>query len=162
VAVALVSAVLTVGALLAWHTFSKNRHATAPSAVVAVKDPHASSESTEAAPLVEQPQDIGPLTTLPEGIYTGFLQGVLVDRDVPLALISQPQEGRIVLALGLDGWVPTPALLSDEEGQQNTLTFRANGLILRFNRDMSSTGLIGSVTDVVSGEIGVWKVTKTS
>jgi hypothetical protein len=161
VAIAFLSALLTIGVLLAWHTFTKER--TPSKTVVATSTkPAERGEDSANTPKEEPEQYAGPLSEMPEGIYTGVLQGIIPGRDIPLALISRPEEGGIVLALGLEGWVPTPALVSEEAGQENTLTFRSNGLILRFNRELPSAQITGTVVDVVTGETGTWKVAKSS
>jgi hypothetical protein len=79
-----------------------------------------------------------------------------------MAIISRPADGGIVLALGIEGWVPTLALTSTDGTDGDTLTFRSNGLILRFNRELSSAEITGTVVDVVTGDTGVWKIAKSS
>jgi serine/threonine protein kinase len=161
VAIAFLSALLTIGVLLAWHTFTKERTPSKTVVATSIK-PAERREDSPSTPQDETEQYAGPLSEMPEGIYTGVLQGIIPGRDVPLALISRPDGGGIVLALGLEGWVPTQALVSEEAGQENTLTFRSNGLILRFNQELSSAQITGTVMDVVTGETGTWRVAKSS
>jgi serine/threonine protein kinase len=160
-AIASISALFTIGGLLAWHTLTNNR--AAPKTVVATSiNPSSAEVQPDTLPPEGSAPYSGSLTQMPEGIYTGVLKGILPGDAVPLALISRPDGEGIVLALGLEGWVPTLALTSEDADQENTLTFRANGLILRFNRELSSAQITGTVIDVVTGETGTWQVAKRS
>ena len=53
----------------------------------------------------------------------------------------------------------TVTLATDETSAAEGPTFRANGLILKFNQESSSAEITGTVIDVVSGEAGTWKIT---
>lgn len=163
VGVALLSALLTIGVLLTWHTLTKK--GTTKQAVVAarVEKSDVAETSSPAAPSDEAEKvDLASLAELPAGIYTGALRGLLPGGDIPMAIISRPADGGIVLALGIEGWVPTLALTSTDGTDGDTLTFRSNGLILRFNRELSSAEITGTVVDVVTGDTGVWKIAKSS
>ena len=52
----------------------------------------------------------------------------------------------------------TVTLPTEETGAAEGPTFRANGLILKFNQESSSAAITGTVIDVVTGEAGTWKI----
>jgi hypothetical protein len=164
--VALLSAVVTVGALLAWHSLSG---ASAPNSA-SQEIPPQEQDSTVAQDGTLSSNDQRPevelgtvgLHSLPEGLYTGTMRGLLPAGDIPLAFISRPDVGGVVLALGIEGWTPVTASTSEKESSLESTTFRSNGLILQFNRELSSDKITGTVIDVVTGESGVWSVEKTS
>jgi len=164
--VALLSAVVTVGALLAWHSLSGAAKPNRKN-VVQVSDMHADADPADAAlSAAEQQVDsaLGSegLHTLPEGFYTGVVRGLLPFGDIPLAFISRPDVGGVVLALGIEGWIPSLASAEEKDNSPLATTFRSNGLILEFNRELSSDKITGTVRDVVTGETGEWSVEKTS
>jgi serine/threonine-protein kinase len=166
VAVALLSAVVTVGGLLAWHSLSGSF---TPSDQNALQVSSAQSDSAnidESSSTTDQElvADVGSdgLHTLPEGLYTGAVRGLLPVGDIPLALISRPDVEGVILALGLDGWVPSTANTAEKDNDPQSTTFRSNGLILQFNRELRTDKITGTVTDVVTGETGTWSVEKTS
>jgi serine/threonine protein kinase len=164
--VALLSAVITVGALLAWHSFSG-----ASAAKLASQEPPPQEQDSAVAQdgtLADTEQkvelDLGTigLHGLPEGLYTGTMRGLLPAGNIPLAFISRPDLGGVVLALGIEGWTPVTASATEKESSPQSTTFRSNGLILQFNRELSSDKITGTVIDVVTGEAGVWSVERTS
>lgn len=164
--VALLSAIVTVGALLAWHSLSQPRTRTGLQSVSASDQQLAQESSGRIETSAEEHPDPSVtsehLHSLPEGLYTGVLRGLLPFGDIPLAFMSRPDVEGTVLVLGLEGWVPTVANTADKEPVANATTFRANGLILQFNRELSSDKITGTVLDVITGETGVWSVERTS
>lgn len=164
VAVALFSAVVTVGGLLAWHSLSSHKvRSQSPAAQVAtdeLKPPGAHANQQE--PSSDDPASVDSLLSLPQGFYTGIVRGLLPGNDVPLAFISRPEIGGVVLMLGVDGWLPTLITSDGNPESYNSPTFRSNGQILKFNREMSSDKITGTVTDMVTGDSGTWSVEKTS
>jgi serine/threonine protein kinase len=164
--VALLSAIATVGALLAWHSVSQTRAKNSVQIVSAsdqqLPDDSSGGIETTAQELTNTNATSENIHSLPEGLYTGVMRGLLPFGDIPLAFISRPDVGGTVLVLGLEGWVPTVAHSADKEPNPQATTFRTNGLILQFNRELSSDKITGTVLDVITGQTGVWSTEKTS
>lgn len=94
---------------------------------------------------------------LPQGSYVGALKGILPNQIVPLLLVSNPQTSELVLILGVDGWIPaTSSVVQDDGSFVDAPTFRSNGMILKFNGELSEGKITGTFTDMVTGESGVW------
>lgn len=94
---------------------------------------------------------------LPEGHYVGALKGLLPDQITPLLLVSTPQNHELVLIVGVDGWIPATSVVVQDDGSfVDAPTFRSNGIILRFNGELSAGQITGTFTDMVTGESGVW------
>jgi serine/threonine protein kinase len=95
--------------------------------------------------------------SLPEGRYVGALKGLLPDQVTPLLLVSNPETSELVLILGVDGWIPAATTVLQDDGSfVDAPTFRSNGIILRFNGELSEGQITGTFTDMVTGESGVW------
>jgi serine/threonine protein kinase len=161
-AVTLVSTIFTIGAILAWSSFSKKPSADSPTTQGNTETEN--SETLTASGQVEEPQSSpDAVLALSKGFYAGAIRGLFPGRDIPLALISdQTLGGGVVLILGIEGWAPSKVALPATNPDQSSATFRSNGLILQFNRELSSDKITGTVLDVVTGETGVWSVEKTS
>jgi serine/threonine protein kinase len=160
IAVAGLSAVLTIGSLMAWNTLfdsgkRSERGALASTTSTSQIDSSQEPDSHQA----EDGQTALSLRKLPEGIYTGSVSGLIPGATVPLAIISQPQEDKMILMLGVEGWLPATATLStDGETETSPITFRSNGIILRFDQELASREITGNIVDVVTGETGRWKL----
>jgi len=165
VGVALAFALLTVGGMYGYHHLfkkgskSKINATNLPATTVNSEN---SEPDTSAGSDGDQNQSPAvPLRELPEGLYPGTIQGLFAGAPVPMALIVDPKQQQLALLIGLDGWTPATAPLSSENGLESEgPTFRANGLILKFNQESSSGSITGTVIDVVSGDTGTWKLTK--
>ncbi len=96
------------------------------------------------------------LHTLPQGVHSGIIEGVFPKENTPLAFLSNPKLGTLTLIVGAPGWVPTEIKTQKDSG--NEYIFRTNGLILKFNQEMSSATITGTVTDVVTGKSGSWVI----
>lgn len=112
----------------------------------------------------ETTQKVTPfVSSLIEGIYSGTLQGLIPNSDTPVLLVSIPQSHKLVLILGIEGWIPAEASTLAEDGSLiESPTFRSNGVLLRFNGELSSGEIIGKFTNILSGESGFWNVKRTS
>lgn len=130
--------------------------------------PATAVESTEQAPPPAAeptlPTPSGPfMELLQEGTYTGTLDGLVAGNRVPMMLLASPSERKLVLFVGVDGWLPVETSMVAEDGSLITSpTFRSNGVILKFKGELSSGEIIGTFTDMVSGETGVWNVKQAS
>lgn len=106
------------------------------------------------------PQKVAPaLKSLSHGIHSGLVRGLLPQGDVPLAFISNPTKHTITLLFGVPGWLPTEISTSTPSGSPSQeYIFRSNGLILKFNQEMPSATITGTVTDIVTGTTGSWVI----
>lgn len=100
------------------------------------------------------------LLNLPEGRHTGTVSGLSLGEAIPMLVISKPKEEKVILMLGIDGWTPAVADSSsqNEDTESDGLTFRSNGLILKLKRVSSEGEISGTLSDVVSGDTGKWKI----
>jgi serine/threonine protein kinase len=150
--VAGVSALLTVGVLSMVSVPSGKRQlstATRPN----VQEPVLAAPVEEVS--ADSPNSF--FQSLPEGRYVGALKGLLPDLVTPLLLVSNSQSNELVLILGVDGWIPAATTVVQEDGSfVDAPTFRSNGIILRFNGELSEGQITGTFTDMVTGESGVW------
>jgi serine/threonine protein kinase len=150
--VAGVSAILTV-ALISIFSGSGNKQPRA-------KQPRPTTQEQAPAPAAAEVSAESPnsfFQSLPEGRYVGTLKGLLPEQLTPVLLISTPQTHELVLILGVDGWIPATTTVVEEDGSfVDAPTFRSNGIILRFNGELSAGQITGTFTDMVTGETGVW------
>lgn len=166
VLVAGLSALITIGSLLAIHTLSGGSPSSdSTKNSIALSTVDTDSSATENAGM-EASEPLDPSATtgmkLTSGVYSGVVRGLLPGADIPIALISRPGDAGLVLALGIEGWAPTAGSIPSGERAEDTATFRSNGLVLSFERELSSNEITGTVTDMVTGDTGVWIVTKHS
>jgi serine/threonine-protein kinase len=166
VLVAGLSACITVGGLLAWHSLAGRSNHSMPVAQSTSADRGDSAHQDGTISEEESSDSTDSTATtamaLTQGIYGGVIRGLFPGPDVPLALIARPNDSGLVLALGMEGWVPTAGVSGSGEHAETTATFRSNGLVLSFERELSSNQITGTVTDMVTGDTGVWVVTKHS
>ena len=150
--VAGVSALITVTVLSTLSGSSTKKLPTKPSHTATQEQPIApTSEETSA----DSPNSF--FQALPEGQYVGALKGLLPDQVTPLLLVSTPETHELVLILGVDGWIPASSVVVQDDGSfVDAPTFRSNGIILRFNGELSGGQITGTFTDMVTGESGVW------
>lgn len=151
--VAGVSALITVGVLsLASGSSGKKQISTAHHSDTQEQLPAAPSEEDVSA---DSPNSF--FQSLPEGRYVGALKGLLPNQVTPLLLVSNPQTHELALILGVDGWIPaTTTIVQDDGSFVDAPTFRSNGIILRFNGELSEGQITGTFMDMVTGESGVW------
>lgn len=96
------------------------------------------------------------LHTLPPGVHSGLIKGVFPKENTPLAFLSNPSNQTLTLIVGAPGWIPTE--IKTGKNHSNEYIYRTNGLILKFNQEMSSATITGTVTDVVTGKSGSWVI----
>jgi serine/threonine protein kinase len=163
IGVALTFALLTIGSLYGYHALTGST-AKAEKNTQSADIPVEVAADTDSAPQVaeQEADDASPaplLRDLAQGTYSGMIQGLFPGRYVPMALIADPQQHRVTLLLGLEGWLPATVSLDPEVTPETEgPTFRSNGLILKFNQESSSSAITGTVIDVVTGEAGTWKL----
>jgi hypothetical protein len=100
---------------------------------------------------------------IPEGTYVGHIDDLIPGVRAPVTLISKPLQRQIVVIFGIAGW--TPALVSTESEYNtpsSTLVIRSNGMILYVTGELSSDTIVGGFTNAVTGESGIWRVSKLS
>jgi hypothetical protein len=97
------------------------------------------------------------------GTYAGNIQGVLPGVISPLALISRPEHNELVVVIGIEGWSPaTVSTLSDGDTPSSTVVVRSNGVVLNLTGTTSPDEIIGTFSNAITGESGVWRVRKSS
>lgn len=106
------------------------------------------------------PEQVAPaLASLPLGIHSGIVRGLFPQGDIPLAFVSNPKKHSITLIFGVPGWLPTEYSTATPAGSPaQEYVFRSNGLILKFNQQMPSATITGTVTDIVTGTTGSWAI----
>jgi hypothetical protein len=100
---------------------------------------------------------------IPEGTYVGHIDDLIPGVRAPITLISKPAHRQIVVIVGIAGW--SPALVSttpEPSAPSSTLAIRSNGLILYVTGELSSDTIAGTFNNAVTGESGVWRVSKLS
>ncbi len=98
-----------------------------------------------------------------EGTYVGHIDDLIPGVRAPVTFISKPLHRQVVVIVGIAGW--TPALVSTEpepNAPSSTLVIRSNGLILYVTGELSSDTIVGTFNNAVTGESGIWRVSKLS
>jgi serine/threonine protein kinase len=100
---------------------------------------------------------------IPEGTYVGQIDDLIPGVRAPITLISKPQNRQLVVIVGIAGW--SPALVStnpEPNAPSSTLAIRSNGMILYVTGELSSDTISGTFNNAVTGESGIWRVSKLS
>ncbi len=100
---------------------------------------------------------------IPEGTYVGHIDDLVPGVRAPVTIISKPLNRQLVVIVGIAGW--TPALVSTEpepNAPSSTLVIRSNGMILYVTGELSSDTIDGAFNNAVTGESGIWRVSKLS
>jgi serine/threonine protein kinase len=146
------SALLTVAIFSMLSGTSRSKQVTAPRPAKEIEQP--ALPKTEDIP-ADYPNSF--FQNLPQGSYVGALKGLLPNQITPLLLVSNPQTSELALILGVDGWIPATSSVVEEDGSfVDAPTFRSNGMILKFNGELSDGKITGTFTDMMTGESGVW------
>jgi serine/threonine protein kinase len=112
-------------------------------------------ESTESAPFQ--------FPHIPEGTYVGHIDDLIPGVRAPITIISKPLHRQLVFIVGVAGW--TPELVStkpESNAPSSTLVIRSNGMILYVTGELSSDTIDGAFNNAVTGESGIWRVSKLS
>lgn len=122
--------------------------------------PVTSDKTTGAPNKSALPKQLAPaLESLPLGIHSGVVRGLFPQGDVPLVFVSNPTKRTLTLIFGVPGWLPTESSTITATGSPTQeYIFRSNGLILKFNQEMPSATITGTVTDIVTGTTGSWAI----
>lgn len=161
--IGLVSAVLTIVVLVAYETISSSHSPSASDSTSAPSDSSSepSNDTTSNPNSNEADTAMLSLLDLPAGRYSGVMDGILPNTTAPLLLIVTPESHEMVLLLGLEGWAPARASMVNQDGSLvESPTFRSNGFILKLNGELSSSGITGTFTDMITGQTGVWTAKK--
>lgn len=94
------------------------------------------------------------LATLPAGVYTGTVTGVIPSRTLPLTLISDGKQ-ELTILLGIEG--AAPLTISREQAPKG-FRYMVGGLVLRFNPSEDTKQLGGTVENLIGREKGEWSV----
>ncbi len=100
---------------------------------------------------------------LPAGTYSGSIQGVLPGTTSPLALIVRPEQNTVTVVVGIEGW--TPATVSTEVDPEDTapeIVVRSNSVLLNMTGEVSNNEVVGTFSNAITGETGVWSAKKIS
>lgn len=130
--------------------------------VASTEDPTRDKTGTEA------PEDSTATTPfqfphIAEGTYVGHIDDLIPGVRAPVTLISKPLHRQVVVIVGIAGW--TPALVSTDpepNAPSSTLVIRSNGMILYVTGELSSDTIDGTFNNAVTGESGIWRVSKLS
>ncbi len=120
----------------------------------------ASNEGSSASPLPEYQGEELNFPALPYGMFAGKVSNVLPGVESPLTIISYPQDSKVVVLLGIEGWQPAFADVPDASGSDDSspLRVKSNGFILDFTGQIVEGELMGYYRNVVSGEQGQWSL----
>lgn len=100
---------------------------------------------------------------LPAGTYAGSIQGILPGTTSPLALIVRPEQNAITVVVGIEGWTPTTVSTEvDSEESAPTIVVRSNGVLLNMDGQLSNDEVVGTFSNAITGETGVWSAKKIS
>lgn len=97
---------------------------------------------------------------LPEGVFSGSLEGVLPGKSVPLTLISFAEQGKLVILLGIEGWTPVVADLEEliSKSESKMLKVNSNGILLEMKAEVNSGKIVGYFSNLINGSQGQWSV----
>ena len=112
----------------------------------------------------EQPENSSPsLLQLPAGTYAGRIEGLLPGTTSPLALIVRPEHNDITVVIGIEGWTPT-TVSTEVNGDDNSpvIVVRSNSVLLNMSGDLSENEVVGTFSNAITGETGVWSARKIS
>jgi hypothetical protein len=103
------------------------------------------------------------LVDLPAGTYAGSIQGVLPGTTSPLALIVRPEQNTITVVVGIEGWTPTTVSTEAEsEDRAPTIVVRSNSVLLNMEGQLTDNEVVGTFSNAITGETGVWSAKKIS
>jgi len=99
---------------------------------------------------------------LPDGWYSGSAVGIHPLKTIPLAIRSDGSN--LEFFVGLEGWHPSRAVAkngsSNGASVASTVRVQSSGYILDFAAEVSGSELVGTFRNVVTGEVGSWRVAK--
>jgi hypothetical protein len=164
--VGFLATVLTVVSVAGYQFFFSSKEAIPSTAVVSSQDqpqqdqPQSGKEDPQGDSNAQEPFAF---PHIPEGTYVGQLDDLIPGVRAPITLISKPAQRKLVVIFGVAGW--TPLMVStkrEENAPSSTLAIRSNGMILYVTGELSSDTISGTFNNAVTGETGIWKVSKLS
>jgi len=164
--VGFLATVLTVATVAGYQFFFSSRDSTPHTAAVSTQDepqlnePQPPKEETQ-----ERSQSPEPFAFphIPEGTYVGQLDDLIPGVRAPITLISKPAQRQLVVIFGIAGWAPLMVSTKQEANTpSSTLAIRSNGIILYVTGELTSDTISGTFSNAVTGESGIWKVSKLS
>lgn len=135
----------------------------------ATEEPPALEESGHDATSMLHPGDVAAdpaalaFPNIPGGLYSGGIEGVIPGVRSPIALISLPNESKVAVIIGVEGWAPSSSSTTDDGAvESHSLMVRSNGVILNLTGELSGDSIAGTFTNTMTGETGTWSVRKAS
>jgi serine/threonine protein kinase len=101
---------------------------------------------------------------LPKGAYSGSINGIFLDGEVPFSVLSVPASQKLYIIVGIDGWTPQPAHYQKDS---KYLRISSNGLILELEGIQTKEGNYeGTARHILSSDanhqiIGTWVLNKS-
>lgn len=151
-----VAALVTIGIVVLSHVTSSQLAQEASRLPAPANDEEGSGDAAENAAKLLFPN-------LPAGTYAGSIQGVLPGTTSPLALIVRPEQNTVTVVVGIEGW--TPATVSTEVDPDDTapeIVVRSNSVLLNMTGEVSKNEVVGTFSNAITGETGVWSAKKIS
>ena len=100
---------------------------------------------------------------LPDGWYAGSAVGIHPLKTTPIAL--RAEGSNLEFFVGLDGWQPARGVIKSGSSQSasgiSTVRVQSSGYILDFAAEVSGNELLGTFRNVVTGEVGTWRATRS-
>ena len=96
--------------------------------------------------------------SLPGGIYSGIITGVIGNTPIPMTVMSADKHNKLIFMLGLDGLNPAIVNLTDENRNNKTIKLVQNGLILEITGNIDGESISGSVKNIGTGSVGSFKL----
>lgn len=151
-----VAALVTIGFVVLSHVTSNQlARGTSSSPAPTISDESSGDTAENAATTL--------FPNLPAGTYAGSIQGVLPGTTSPLALIVRPEQNTVTVVVGIEGW--TPATVSTEVDPEDTapeIVVRSNSVLLNMTGEVSNNEVVGTFSNAITGETGVWSAKKIS
>ena len=130
--------------------------------VVMARSP-SGTPSTQPSQNVAQPQPAEfEFPALPDGWYSGSAVGIHPLKTTPIAV--RAEGASLEFFVGLEGWRPTRGVVrtnsANTVGSTSTVRVQSSGYILDFAAEVTGAELIGTIRNVVTGEVGTWRAAR--
>ncbi len=91
---------------------------------------------------------------LPSGLYTGVVKDIIPNTKLPIVVTSFDNGKRISVILGIEGFMP---VVVEQAPDATDIRITANGMSLRFTGEARGSAIGGTVENLFTREVGVWK-----
>lgn len=129
--------------------------------VLASKQKAPSIQPSEHAALERQPAEFD-FPMLPDGWYVGSAVGIHPIKTTSIAVHSDGTN--LDFLVGLEGWQPARGTIRTSGGAaantSNSVRVQSSGYILDFAAEVSGSEILGTIRNVVTGEVGTWRAAK--